>query len=84
MATRQKLLDDARRSPAGWHKEILDRLYATWGFEIAEGSKHTKYRHPVHQDLRAVITRASGEVSKSYVTDAVALIEELIAREQRP
>ena len=80
MASREKLLAKARTSPSGWRKGDLDRLYIAWGFVITEGAKHTKCKHPVHRDLKTVFTRSSGEVSRLYVQDAVALIDELVAR----
>ena len=84
MASREKLLAQARNSPTGWRKPQLDRLYSAWGFDITEGAKHTKYKHPTHKDLKAVITRSSGELSRKYVEDAVGLIDDLIAREGMP
>jgi len=80
MANRQKLLDRARNSQAGWRKGDLDRLYTAWGFVADERKRHTVYEHPDHPDLIAVVTRSSGEISKAYVADAISLIEELIAR----
>lgn len=80
MSQREKLLERARKSPAGWHKRDLDSLYSKWGFTIEERARHTMYRHPKHADLVTVITRSSGEVSSRYVQDAVALIDETIRR----
>ncbi len=80
MAKREKLLEKARNSPAGWHKRDLDSLYRKWGFEIEERARHTMYTHPKYPDLYAVITRSSGEVSSRYVETAVELIDTLILR----
>jgi hypothetical protein len=80
MANRQKLLSRARNSQAGWRARELQELYTAWGFRVEESARHTKYFHPNHPDLVAFVTRSSGEISKAYVGDAVALIEELIRR----
>lgn len=81
MSTREKWLSKAKNSPRGWRKPELDHLYTSWGFTVTERGAHTKYKHAKYKHLRAVVTRSSGEISASYVVDAVGLIDELRARE---
>jgi predicted RNA binding protein YcfA (HicA-like mRNA interferase family) len=85
MSAREKLLQKARRSLAGWTAQDVDRLYKAWGFVVKKtSSKHTIYGHPDFPDITAAVTRSSGEISKGYVTDAIEAIEEVIARSQQP
>jgi hypothetical protein len=81
MAKREKLLERARQSQKGWTRDSLRRLYLAWGFLFTEGSNHCKYFHPKYPDLMAPVTRSSGVISPSYVSDAIELIEEVIDRE---
>ena len=85
MSARDKLLQKARQSQAGWSAQDVDRLYKAWGFVVKKiSAKHTSYEHPDYPDITAAVTRSSGDISKSYVTDAIDAIEELIARRQKP
>jgi hypothetical protein len=80
---REKLLEKARNSQAGWGRQDIDSLYRAWGFEAQARANHTWYRHPSHSDLYAAVTRSSGDISRKYVEMAIELIElieELIAR----
>ncbi|MGH2516397.1 MAG: hypothetical protein ACRDHP_12145 [Ktedonobacterales bacterium] len=82
MAKREKLLAKANQSQKGWTRDDVQRLYLAWGFQIHEGSNHTKYIHPKYPDLFNLVTRSSGIISPAYVTDAIWAIEELIEREK--
>lgn len=85
MSAREKLLEKARRSQAGWSAQDIDHLYKAWGFVVKRiSAKHTIYEHPDYPDITAAVTRSSGDISKGYVTDAIDAIEEEIARSKKP
>jgi hypothetical protein len=81
MAPPHDLLARMRRSKAGWRRRDLHRLYTGFGFEFDEAGKHMLYIHPVHVDLRATVTRSTGELPSGYIVTAVQLIGELLERE---
>jgi hypothetical protein len=74
-----KLLERMRKSPSGWKRKDLDRLYEGFGFVITPGAKHDIVRHPDLNE-RAVIPRHTN-VNKRYIQHAVALIDKLQALE---
>jgi hypothetical protein len=76
------LLDRARRSPANWSREDLERLYKTFGFEIVRGTKHAFARHPKFPELRGTVPNHRS-FATGYVRSAVKLIEKLEALEKQ-
>lgn len=82
MGTKKGLLlfQRAKTSPYGWRRDELDKLYKHYGFIIEIGSKHDIVKHPNYPDLRATLTRGSGELHHDYVRHAVDMIEKLLER----
>jgi hypothetical protein len=78
----RQLLERMRSSKAGWRMRDLQALYRGFGFEQEEGSKHTLFIHPQHPELRATVTRSSGELPRGYIVQAVHLIDALPEGEQ--
>jgi hypothetical protein len=76
----RKLLERARKAPRGWKRGQLDRLYESYGFTIKSQSRHDIVTHPEFRDLRAALTRSSGELHPDYVRHAVDLISEMLRR----
>lgn len=73
-----KLLEDMRKSRANWKKRDLETLYLGFGFNIRHGSSHDIVVHPLFRELRTTLPR-HGEVLKSYVAEAVKMIDRLQA-----
>ena len=74
----RKLLERARNSPAGWRSSELVKLYEQFGFEIRQGKNDINAVHPTYRNLRASISKSSGELSPAYARHAVEMIEKLI------
>lgn len=72
-----RLLQRMRATSSGWRASDLESVYVAHGFEKEEGERHTLYIHPTYPDLRATVTRASGEIATLYARVAVRLIGEL-------
>lgn len=72
-----KLLERARSTTAGWRTNDLVELYASFGFEFREGGDIIAV-HPEFKELRASISRSSGELANGYVRHAVKTIERLL------
>ena len=66
----RKLLEKAKSTTAGWRTEDLVKLYESFGFEFREGRDLVAV-HPVYKELRASISRSSGELANGYVRQAV-------------
>lgn len=77
-----ELLRRARVSKADWGHDEVVALYQTYGFEVRHGSRHDVVVHPQHPDLRGTVARHKS-LATGYVSHAVRLIDELLAREQR-
>lgn len=75
---RVRLFQRAKSSPFGWKATELKRLYKKFGFIIEHGSEHDIAKHPEFLQLRATITRSSGELHPDYVRHAVKTIEKLM------
>jgi len=73
----RKLLERAQSTTAGWSSSDLVQLYKSHGFEIREGKGHIIATHPDFKELRATISRSSGELANGYIRTAVKLIEKL-------
>jgi hypothetical protein len=80
MARPYDLLEQMRRSKAGWHFRDLNRLYEGFGFVRKEGKGHVLYKHPVYTDLRATVSRST-HLKVGYFADAVRLVDTVIERE---
>jgi hypothetical protein len=74
------LLEEAKRSPYGWKRTKLDRLYLDFGFKIESKNKHDIVKHTDFPDLRATLTRSSSDLHPEYVRYAIKLILLLQAR----
>ncbi|HEY59901.1 MAG TPA: hypothetical protein G4N92_04335 [Anaerolineae bacterium] len=74
----RKLLERAKNSPAGWRSNGLIKLYEQFGFEIRQGKNDINDIHPTYKNLRASISKSSGELSPAYTRHAVKMIEKLI------
>ena len=65
--------------PNGWRYQKLERLLKRWGFVISRGKgSHFTAVH-VETGVRTGLVRHSSELSRDYVKDAVAAIDEVIA-----
>ncbi len=73
----RKLLERARSTTAGWRTNDLVKLYESFGFEFREGRDIVAV-HPEFKELRASISRSSGELANGYVRHAVKTIERLL------
>lgn len=74
-----KLLKAMRLKKTGWHGYDLRILYDGFGFLIRNTSgSHRIVSHPVYKHLRDSFPEHSGELPKSYIEDAVRLIEQLL------
>lgn len=83
MTTRQahKLLQKAKNSPHGWTRVDIDKLYKSFGFIIKSGNNHDIVKHPdLPNNIKATLTRSSGELHPDYVRHAVKLIETLLSK----
>lgn len=82
MSKADKRLEKARNNPRGWHFEELKKLYESFDFEVssAKGS-HFVARHPKLK-RRQTFIKHRGELPVVYVTDAIELIDELLALEE--
>ena len=76
MAAADRLLARMKRTAGGWSPDDLNRLYTGFGFIVKQGARHTKYRHPDHPEISAVVPR-HGELPKAYVRTAVKSIDRL-------
>jgi hypothetical protein len=74
----RKLLERARSTTAGWRTNDLLDLYESYGFEFREGRGHIIASHPEYKELRATISRSSGELANGYARHAVKTIEKLL------
>jgi hypothetical protein len=73
----RKLLRRMRASRNGWRPHDLEALYLAFGFEKAEGSKHTLYYHPKYPGFQATVRRAD-PLPTGYIDDAVKLVDRLL------
>lgn len=73
----RKLLERARSTTAGWRTDDLVKLYESFGFECREGRDIVAV-HPDFKELRASISRSSGELANGYVRHAVKTIVRLL------
>lgn len=73
----RKLLERAKSTTAGWRTNDLVKLYESFGFEFREGRDIVAI-HPEYKELRASISRSSGELANGYVRHAVKTIERLL------
>jgi hypothetical protein len=71
------LLEKARASRAGWHRNELDSLYSSFGFIIKHGSKHDKFYHPDHPELFTFVPRHATKLGEYNITNAIKIIEKL-------
>jgi hypothetical protein len=71
------LLEKARVSKAGWHRNELDSLYKSFGFIIKNGSKHDKVYHPDHPELFTFVPRHATKLGEYNIANAIKLIEKL-------
>jgi hypothetical protein len=69
-------LDEARRSPSGWRRTKLDKLFTGFGFTIEHRTKHDMAFHEDYLELRMMLPRHT-KVNKVYVVKAVELIDRL-------
>ena len=74
----RKLLEKAKNSSAGWRRDDIINLYEHFGFEIKTGGYDINAIHPVYKDLRASISKSSGELANGYIRHAVKMIEKLL------
>ena len=71
------LLERAKMSPGGWNRRQLNELYLAYGFIIVARTSHDQAIHPDYPkllQLRATLTRASGDIHPDYVRTAVKMI----------
>jgi hypothetical protein len=72
-----KLRKDMQLSLSGFKAADFETLYLGYDFTQHQRKRHTLYKHNDLPGRFATVTRASGEVSKAYAEEALALLEEL-------
>ncbi|MCY4010048.1 MAG: type II toxin-antitoxin system HicA family toxin [Chloroflexi bacterium] len=80
MAKKDKLLKKARNSSTNWNFQQLSRLLKAWGFVIIPGrGSHFK---AVHEETGVTtgLVKHTKDLSKYFVENAVAAIDEVIAK----
>ena len=81
MAKAAKLLVRMRRTKDGWSPGDFEALYIGYGFEKEEGGNHTTYTHEKYR-LIAQVARHKN-LATGYASDAVKLIDQVIALDQQ-
>lgn len=73
----EEILEQMRRTKAGWKASDFEKLYTGFGFEEKGSGRDTKYVHRTYKQLFASVSRGSGELATGYSSTAVKLIDRL-------